>query len=112
MIRTEGDDRLRSRAAVPDRLVGFHTPEKIADGLADGLNNVGPRRPGRRRFLSQEILTALQAGAGGLDCHPRFGTCANGFFVPDILLQALACQPTGKSPFIRIELADFVAENS
>src|SRR6267154_5019966 len=112
MIRTEGDDRLRSRAAIPDRLIGFHTPEKIANGLANRLDNVGPGSRSRRRFWPQVILTALQPGADGLNRHPSFGTRANCLFLPHVLVQALARQPARKSPFLRIKLSDSIAENS
>src|SRR5882757_9898591 len=111
MIRSNGNYRLRIWAAIPDRLIGFHAPKEIANGLANRLDDVGPGSCSRRRFWSQVILTALQPGADGLNRHPSFGTRANCLFLPHVLLEALARQPPGKSPFIGIKLANSIAEN-
>ena len=105
-------DRRRIRAAHPVRLICFHAPEKIANGLADSVHNVWAGSRWGNRFGPQEILAAFQTRATRQDSHPRFGTRAHGLFTPHILLQALARQAAGKSPFLGIKFANALAENS
>jgi len=89
----------------------FPCTKKIANGLANRLDQCRARSRSRYRFWSQEILAALQPGADGLNRHPSFGTRANCLFLPHVLLEALARQPPENPHSYGIKLANSIAEN-
>src|SRR5260221_481149 len=111
MVVSTMGDRLRIRQAKPGRLICFHAPEPVSDGLTDRLNNVRPSAGRGRGYGSKKFWPAFQSATHPGDRHQSFRTRATRLLMPYIFLQALARQPPGKSPFIGIKLADSLTED-